>query len=109
MYKGNFIVTSEGDEWPVGVLHEANLKNPAEIITNLEIMLSEHYPYENIKITSEFVFSKFSNTAASLAYTATSQNDFDNNDQPYKWHGTVEMSHVTIYDNDYFKSSLQKA
>tara|TARA_R110002153_G_C13221671_1_gene488903 strand:- start:166 stop:486 length:321 start_codon:yes stop_codon:yes gene_type:complete len=105
MYKGNFIVTSEGDEYPVGVLREANYANAEEIIAHLEIMLSEHHD-EDITITSEFVFSRFSNTAASLAYTATSQNDFDENDQPYKWNGTVEMSHVSIYDNDYFESSL---
>lgn len=103
----SFIVTSEGDEAPVGVLHEPNMKNPAEVVAHLELMLSEHHPDENIKITDEFVFSVYRQPALSLAYTATSQNDFDANNQPYKWHSVVEMSVVGIYDNDYFKSSLQ--
>ena len=42
MYKGNFIVTSEGDEYPVGVLREANYANAEEIIAHLEIMIESN-------------------------------------------------------------------
>jgi len=109
MNKHSFIVTSESDETHVGVLHKPNMRKPAKVIASLELMLSEHFPDENIKITDELVFSVYRQPALSLAYTATSQNDFDDNGQPYKWHSVVEMSVVAIYDKDYLKSSLQTA
>ena len=76
----SFIVTSEGDESPVGILYEPNMKNPAEVIAHLEVMLSEHHPDEDIKITDDFVYSsRFKYTDILLDYTASSQNDFDDN------------------------------
>jgi hypothetical protein len=107
MLKYNYVVRDH-EEDIVGVLIEPNIQKPKEVISSLEVMLSEHHPEETIKITSEFAINKYRDPALSLNYIATSQNDFDASNQPYQWNGVVEMTIVTIYDTDYFQSQGQQ-
>ena len=101
MLKYNYIVRDHDDI--VGVLMKPDINKPEEVISNLEMMLSEHYPDETIEITSEFDINKYRIPALSLNYSATSHNDLNESNQPYQWSGVVEMEIVAIYDTDYFQ------
>jgi len=101
----NLLVNNYSEDTPaIAVIKDVNLEKLDSFISTLELVLQEHYCGAN----SVTFPNGFPDYVSSRPYPVFSV-DFKVENEDDLWEGQVEISCIPIYDNDYFKSSLQTA